>query len=399
MKETRGNRLHISFFGKMNVGKSSIINALFGREISIVSDTKGTTTDVNQKAMELKPLGAVSILDTAGLDDTGELGKKRVEKTLEAINRTDVAIVVFDKNGVKDCDVELFNTLKEKKIPILSIVNKTDCEKISKEKFNEIAKNSNKVISLSAICDKDIHNKITSGLISILPDEQINPQNILGALIKEGETAVLVIPIDKAAPKRRLILPQVQTIRDLLDNGAMSIICDVQNLKNALDNLKNPPSLVITDSQAFKEVSEIVPNEIKLTSFSIIFAKLKGDLKTFVDGANALEKLNNGDKILICESCSHHPIEDDIGTVKIPNLIKKFTKKDLVFEHASGHKFPQNIEEYALIVHCGACMTNRREVLSRIQIAQSKNVPISNYGVIIAKCLGILERTLEPFEI
>ena len=211
--------------------------------------------------------------------------------------------------------------------------------------------------------------------------------------------AILVIPIDKEAPKGRLILPQVQTIRNILDNEAISTICNTENLKTTLKNLKTEPKLVITDSQAFKEVAKIVPEEINLTSFSIIFARLKGDLKTFIDGANTIDKLNDNDKVLICESCSHHPVEDDIGTVKIPNLIKKYTNKEIFFEHASGHKFPQDIEKYKLIIHCGACMTNRREVLSRIQIANSKNVAITNYGVVIAKCLGILERTIKPFEI
>ena len=398
MKESRGNRLHITFLGKMNTGKSSIINNLFNREISIVSDFAGTTTDINQKAMELLPLGPVSILDTAGIDDIGELGQKRVNKTLEALDRTDVAIVVFDNTGVKDCDIKLFNDLKTKKIPIISIINKTDISLPSEDDIKIIENNSNHIIYASAKSDEDITSKIKLGLISALDSEYIDTPTLLGDIISKNDTIILVIPIDKEAPKGRIILPQVQTIRDILDNSAISVICNVQNLKHAIENLKNPPRLIVTDSQAFREVSEIAPVDIELTSFSIIFAKLKGDLKTFVLGANAIDKLENNDKVLICESCSHHPNEDDIGRVKIPNLIKKYTGKNIIFEHTSGHIFPDNIEKYKLIIHCGACMTNRREVLSRIEKATSKHVAITNYGIAIAKCLNILERALEPFK-
>ena len=407
MKESRGNRLHIAVLGKMNVGKSSVINAIFGREISIVSDYAGTTTDVNQKAMELVPIGPVSIMDTAGLDDKGELGEKRVEKTMQTLDRADVAIVVFDNNGVKKCDEELFEELKKRKIPILSVVNKIDISHPLQSEIETIKKYSDSIIELSAKEEKNITSKVKQALINILTDEQINSPSLLKDIIQKNDNIILVIPIDKEAPKGRIILPQVQTIRDILDNNAISTICSVENLKQTIENLKTRPRLVITDSQAFREVDKIVDNAIPLTSFSILFAKLKGDLKTFENGANALDGLNNGDKILICENCSHHPVEDDIGRVKIPNLIKKYTNKNLIkkytnkdiaFEHASGHIFPKDIEKYSLIVHCGACMTNRREVLSRIEKANSKGIPISNYGIIIAKCLGILDRTLEPFK-
>ena len=398
MKESRGNRLHIAVLGKMNVGKSSVINAIFGREISIVSDYAGTTTDVNQKAMELLPIGPVSIMDTAGLDDKGELGEKRVEKTMQTLDRADVAIVVFDNNGVKKCDEELFEELKKKKIPRLSVVNKNDISHPLQSEIETIKKYSDSIIELSAKEEKNITSKVKQALINILTDEQINSPSLLKDIIQKNDNIILVIPIDKEAPKGRIILPQVQTIRDILDNNAISTICSVENLKQTIENLKTRPRLVITDSQAFREVDKIVDNAIPLTSFSILFAKLKGDLKTFENGANALDGLNNGGKILICESCSHHPVEDDIGRVKIPNLIKKYTNKDIAFEHASGHIFPKDIEKYSLIVHCGACMTNRREVLSRIEKANSKGIPISNYGIIIAKCLGILDKTLEPFK-
>ena len=398
MKETRGNRLHIAVLGKMNTGKSSIINAIFNREVSIVSDYAGTTTDVNQKAMELLPIGPVSIMDTAGLDDSGELGQKRIEKTLETIERSDVAIVVFDNSGVKSCDIELFEKLKNKNIPILSIINKIDIEYPDKNDIEKIKNNSDKTIELSAKNDNNVTSKIKQGLINILSDDYINTPSLLNGIIRQDDTIVLVIPTDKEAPKGRIILPQVQTIRDILDNKAMSVVCDVERLPIVLKNLKTQPRLVITDSQAFKEVDNIVKKEIELTSFSILFAKLKGDLKTFANGAKTLDNLNDGDKILICESCSHHPVEDDIGRVKIPNLIKKYTGKNVEFEHVSGHIFPKDIEKYKLIVHCGACMTNRREVLSRIEAANSKGVAISNYGITIAKCLNILDRALKPFK-
>lgn len=399
MKETRGNRLHITFLGKMNTGKSSLINRLFGREISIVSDFAGTTTDVNQKAMELLPLGPVSLLDTAGLDDKGELGSKRVEKTLQALDRTDIALVVFDNGGIKDCDIALFKELKSRKIPVISIVNKTDIAMPAQKDIETIKNNSSQIVFLSAKNDTDVISKIKQALILTADEEYINTPELLEGITEKNDTAVLVIPIDKEAPKGRIILPQVQTIRDLLDNRAISVVCGVENLDYTIKNLKTAPKIVITDSQAFKEVNEIIPQNILLTSFSIIFAKLKGDLKTFVKGADVLDEIKNEDKILICESCSHHPVEDDIGRVKIPNLIKKYTGKNLIFEYASGHNFPKNIEKYKLIVHCGACMTNRREVLSRIEIANSKNTAITNYGIVIAKCLKILPRVLKPFKL
>ena len=398
MKETRGNRLHIAVLGKMNVGKSSIINALFKQEVSIVSDYAGTTTDINQKAMELLPIGPISIMDTAGLDDFGKLGEKRVKKSLETLDRTDVAIVVFDYEKIKNCDIELFQILHKKKIPILSIINKIDIKKPENKDLKFIESNSNTVLELCATKDKNVTSKIKQALISILSDEFINPPSLLNGIIKKDDKIILVIPIDKEAPKGRIILPQVQTIRDILDNKAIGIVCNVDNLNKTIDSLKTKPKLVITDSQAFREVSNILAKDIQLTSFSILFAKLKGDLKTFEMGANIIDEMKDGDKILICESCSQHPVEDDIGRVKIPKLIKNYTKKKILFEHVSGHIFPENIEKYKLIIHCGACMTNRREVLSRIEKANECKVGITNYGITIAKCLNILKRALEPFK-
>ena len=398
MKETRGNRLHITFLGKMNTGKSSLINRLFGREISIVSDFAGTTTDVNQKAMELLPLGPVSLLDTAGLDDEGELGGKRVEKTLQTLDRTDIALVVFDNGGIKDCDIALFKELKSRKIPVISIVNKTDIAMPAQKDIEIIKNNSSQIVFLSAKNDTDVISKIKQALILTADEEYINTPELLEGITEKNDTAVLVIPIDKEAPKGRIILPQVQTIRDLLDNRAISVVCGVENLDYTIKNLKTAPKIVITDSQAFKEVNEIIPQNILLTSFSIIFAKLKGDLKTFVKGADVLDEIKNEDKILICESCSHHPVEDDIGRVKIPNLIKKYTGKNLEFDTVANlDAIPADAEKYKLAIQCGGCMVTRTQIMRRLEMLKEKNVPLSNYGLAIAYCNGIFDRVTEIF--
>lgn len=397
MKTTKGNRLHIGFFGKRNVGKSSIVNKITGQDLSIVSNIKGTTTDVNEKAMELLPIGPVVLMDTAGFDDTGKIGSLRIEKTKKALERTDVAVLVLDDTAPTVDDLNFFKLLKEKQLPVLTIINKIDKGLLSESKIEDIKNFSDVIIRLSAERHTDISAKFKEALIKILPEDFIKQTSILGDIINKSETAVLVIPIDKEAPKGRLILPQVNTIRDLLDNNAISVTVKETELQNALDNMKTPPKIVITDSQAFGKVSKIVPENIKLTSFSILFARLKGDLKTFIKGANKLDSLNDNDTILILESCSHHPIEDDIGRVKIPNLIRKYSGKDLIFEYKSGHDLPKNIQDYSLIIHCGACMTNRKEMLNRIDISIKNNTPITNYGIAIAKCLGILQRAVKPF--
>ncbi len=397
MQTTKGNRLHIGFFGKRNVGKSSIVNKIIGQDLSIVSDIKGTTTDVNEKSMELLPIGPVTLMDTAGFDDTGEIGTLRIEKTKKALNRTDVAIFILDNTGLTDYDLTFLGFLKEKKLPILTIVNKIDKGLIAESEIETIQKLSDALIKLSAAKDTNIVSTFKEALIRIIPEDFIKQPTILKDIIEKNETAVLVIPIDKEAPKGRLILPQVNTIRDLLDNNAISVVVKESELQNALENMKIPPKIVITDSQAFKQVNAIVPENIWLTSFSILFARLKGDLKTFIKGVQKLDNLRDKDKILILESCSHHPIEDDIGRVKIPNMITKYSGKNLIFKHKSGHDFPKDIQNYSLIIHCGACMTNRKEILNRIEIALENNVSITNYGIAIAKCLGILERAVEPF--
>ncbi|DAA82558.1 MAG TPA: [FeFe] hydrogenase H-cluster maturation GTPase HydF [Cyanobacteria bacterium UBA10660] len=398
MKTLKSMRLHIGIFGKTNVGKSSLLNRITNQDVSIVSNIAGTTTDVVEKSMELLPIGPVNFLDTAGINDSTALSSERIEKTMKIINRTDVAIVVCDYNGIDDYERNLIEKFNELKIPFMIFINKTD-EKYPSDSIIEDLKNYTKYILLSSVKTDDlIVFKIKELLVKLLPEDFVNSPKIVGDLIPQGSTVILVIPIDKEAPKGRIILPQVQTLRDLLDNNCVSVVVKESELKSAIDNLKIAPSLVVTDSQAFKNVSEIVPENIPLTSFSILFARLKGDLNTFSQGAKSIEKLQDGDRVLILESCTHHAIEDDIGRVKIPNLLRKKTGKNLIIDNIAGHDFP-DISKYKLIIHCGACMTNRREVLSRILLASENNVPITNYGICISYCLGILSRALKIFEV
>ncbi len=394
MKTLKSMRLQIGVFGRTNAGKSSLLNKITNQEISIVSDIAGTTTDVVEKSMELLPVGPVTFLDTAGLDDNTELGEKRVEKTLNIINRIDIAVIVCDFNGISDYEKELIAKFDELKIPYLIVVNKCDIQELRSDAAKQL--NSLNHICTSVKTDERLVFKFKEALVKLLPDDFVNSPKIAGDLVPEKSTVILVIPIDKEAPKGRIILPQVQTIRDLLDSNCISYVVKETELKQALENLKTPPALVITDSQAFKQVSEIVPDNIALTSFSILFARLKGDLDEFVKGAGAIENLKDGDMVLILESCTHHAIEDDIGRVKIPNLLRKKTGKNLVIHNYAGHDFP-DVKDYKLIIHCGACMTNRREVLSRILIANQSGVPITNYGIAISYCLGILPRALKIF--
>lgn len=386
MKALKSQRLHIGFFGRTNVGKSSILNKITQQSISIVSEIAGTTTDVVEKSMELLPIGPVTFLDTAGIDDKSQLGNLRIEKTLKVLNRCDIAIIVTDKFELDESEKTLIKEFEKLEIPYFVIVNKQDDNLNSNLQF----------MVTSTINDKQIIEKFKQELIKLLPEEFINVQKIVGDLIPEKSTVILVVPIDKEAPKGRLILPQVQTIRDLLDSNCITMVVKENELKKALDSLKNPPALVITDSQAFKKVSEIVPEEIPLTSFSILFARLKGDLNEFIQGSKAIENLKDNSKVLFLESCTHHAIEDDIARVKIPKLLKQKTQKDLIFEYYTGHDFP-DISGYDLIIHCGACMTNRKEILSRIIIANEKQIPITNYGITISYCLGILPRATKIF--
>ncbi len=397
MKTLKSMRLHIGIFGKTNVGKSSLLNKITNQEVSIVSEVAGTTTDVVEKSMELLPLGPVNFLDTAGINDEGTLGKERIEKTLKILTRTDIAIIVCDYLGINEYEKSLIEKFKELRIPYIIFVNKTDIQKPSQEVITDLQQYCKNILISSTIKDKDLVYNLKNMLVKLLPDDFITSPKIVGDLVDKESTVILVIPIDKEAPKGRIILPQVQVLRDLLDNNCISIAVKESELKKSIENLKTPPALVITDSQAFKNVYETVPKNIALTSFSILFARLKGDLTTFVQGAKAIDKLKDGDKVLILESCTHHAIDDDIGRVKIPNLLKKKTGKNLIIENFSGHDFP-DITQYKLVIHCGACMTNKKEVLSRILIAQNNGIPISNYGIVISYCLGILPHALKIFE-
>lgn len=400
MKTLKSLRLHIGIFGKTNVGKSAFLNRITNQDISIVSEIAGTTTDVVEKSMELLPVGAVVFLDTAGINDTTALGKERIEKTMKVINRTDVAVIICDYKGFDEYEIGLVKKFEELKIPFMVVVNKSDVEEISDvalEKIKSVVGENTPILKTSATSDKEIVFKFKAKLVKMLPEDFVNSPKIVGDLVPPKSTVILVIPIDKEAPKGRIILPQVQTIRDLLDSDCLSYSVKVSELAEAINNLKESPALVVTDSQAFREVSQIVPENIPLTSFSILFARLKGDLKAFAEGAKTIDELKDGDNVLILESCTHHAIEDDIGRVKIPNLLLKKTGKNLVIDNYAGHDLP-DISKYNLIIHCGACMTNRREVLSRILLANEKGIPITNYGMTISYCLGIMDRAMKIFD-
>ena len=395
----KANRLHIGIFGKRNAGKSTLLNSLVNQDISIVSPTAGTTTDAVEKTMEFLPLGPVVFIDTAGVDDVGDLGGKRIEKTKKIFDRTDIAIIICDYNGWNDYEIALYKEFQERNIPVLSVINKLDEQEITPDKFEEIQKYVKNPLKTSLKLNREIVYRLKEQLVNVCPDDFITPPSITGDIVTQGDTVVLVIPVDKEAPKGRLILPQVQVLRDLLDNRCKVFVTQDSELKQTLNELKNKPKLVITDSQAFASVSKDVPDDIELTSFSILFARLKGDLREFYEGAKQIDSLKDNDVVMICESCSHHQIEDDIARVKIPKLLTQKTGKNLQFVYRSGHDFPQDLEKYSLLIHCGACMTNRKEVLSRIMKCKKANLPVSNYGIVISYCLGILDRAVKPFNI
>ena len=397
-------RLHIGIFGKRNAGKSSVINALTGQNLAIVSDIKGTTTDPVLKSMELLPLGPVVIIDTPGLDDDADvLGALRIQKAYQMLNKTDIAILVIDGTvGITEEDKKILTRIQDKKIPYIVVLNKADLA-VSKVCLGN---QSNSIIESCQIPSEHIlwvsaqnHSNIQElkELIGKLIPSSDNDRYIVRDLIRPMDLIVLVVPIDSAAPKGRLILPQQQTIRDILESGAVSIVVRETELADTLKKLGRDPDLVITDSQAFKQVSAIVPENIPLTSFSILFARYKGNLKTVVHGAYTLDKLKNGDKILISEGCTHHRQCGDIGTVKLPNLIRKYTGKDFQFEFTSGTEFPLNLSEYQLIIHCGGCMLNEREMKYRLKCAEDANIPMTNYGTAIAYMNGILNRSISIF--
>lgn len=409
-------RIHISFFGKRNAGKSSVINAVTGQELAIVSDIKGTTTDPVYKTMELLPLGPVMVIDTPGIDDEGELGALRVRKSFQILNKTDIAVLVVDIiTGKTQWEEELILRFQEKNIPWILVYNKTDLiseteassGKNNSDAFVVSAKNASPVssesgntneICVSAKTGKGIH-ELKEMLASLKPEET-HKYPLIADLISPEDLVLLVVPIDKAAPKGRLILPQQQTIRSVLEKGALSLVVRDTELKSTLENFRKhgiTPRLVITDSQVFSKVSKETPDTIPLTSFSILFARYKGDLATMVQGAAALDNIQDNDKILIAEGCTHHRQCDDIGTVKIPNWIQSYTKKEPEFVFTSGTEFPDDVTDYKLVVHCGGCMLNEREMKYRIACCQDQNVPVTNYGILIARVTGILKRSLEPF--
>ena len=384
-----GERVHIGFFGIRNAGKSSLVNAFTGQKLSVVSDVKGTTTDPVKKAMELLPLGPVLIIDTPGIDDEGALGEMRVQKAKEILSKTDVAILVCDaEKGVTDSDESLIEIFKEKKLPFVIAFNKSDLLTPGKES------EGNRVY-VSALTGENI--ELLKNTVASLCKEATEKRYIVSDLISEGDVVVLVTPIDEAAPKGRLILPQQQTIRDILDKGAIAVTTQVSSLSKTLSSLKEKPRMVITDSQAFGKVSALVPLDIPLTSFSILFARYKGELQSLIEGAAALDKLSDGDRVLISEGCTHHRQCGDIGTVKMPAWIKKHTGKNITFDFTSGGEFPEDLSSYALVVHCGGCMLGEREMKSRQEKAMKKAVPMVNYGMAIAHMNGILKRSLQVF--
>lgn len=401
----RGVRVHLALFGKRNTGKSSVINALTGQETAIVSEVKGTTTDPVFKAMEILPIGPCVIIDTAGLDDVGKLGELRIKKTMEILDITDVALLIVDINvGIKDDDQFILDKFTEKKKPIIVVLNKMDTiEKGNQNEnsdINRIATGlqetlNTPVVAVSALKNQGIE-ELKKAIIAVIPEDE-DKFKIVGDLISPGDFVVLVTPIDKAAPKGRLILPQQQTIRDILESDAMAIVTKEYELRETLSNLVKKPKLVITDSQVFLKVAADTPKDILMTSFSILFARQKGDLTEFIKGARAIEKLQDGDKVLIAEGCTHHRQSDDIGSVKIPRWLRQRTGKQLEFEFSAGATFTDDIKKYSLIVHCGACMMNRTAMLSRVERASYYHVPIVNYGILIAYVQGLLPRALEPF--
>lgn len=382
------DRLHLAFFGKRNAGKSSVVNAVTSQNLAIVSDVLGTTTDPVLKAMEILPLGPVVIIDTPGIDDEGELGSLRVKKSYQVLNKTDIAILVIDAVvGKTDEDIKLINRFKEKNIPYIIAYNKSDICGMKSTAENEIyisAKTGENIYEL-----KELIAKQAKGLE--------NDKHIISDLIEPEDLIVLVVPVDSAAPKGRLILPQQQTIRDILDSHATAIVVQDTQLKSTLSALAKKPKMVVTDSQAFEKVSKDTPNDILLTSFSILFARYKGNLELAVSGVKEIDNLQDGDTVLISEGCTHHRQCDDIGTVKLPRWLRKYTGKELNFEYSSGTEFPEDLKKYKMVIHCGGCMLNEREMKYRLKYAYDEGIPITNYGTAIAYTNGILKRSLEVF--
>jgi [FeFe] hydrogenase H-cluster maturation GTPase HydF len=392
----KANRVHIAVFGKRNAGKSSLINTITKQEISIVSDVPGTTTDPVEKAYELQPIGPVLFIDTAGIDDTGNLGEKRIERTYDALNRTDLAIYIITQPYIDEFEEEKISQIIQKIKNTLIVINKCDMINIPNENITKIS-NQFKVPVFAISCTKNTGIDQLILQMTTYLQKEVEPKLIEG-IIKKDDLVLLVTPIDEEAPKGRMILPQMQTIREILDVDAYALTVKENNLEYVINNIiKDKPSIVITDSQAFKIVDEVIPKEISLTSFSILFARQKGKLESYIKSLQAIENLKDKDKILIAELCAHHAIGEDIGRIKIPNMLKKYTGKNLEFDIASGKDYPKDLSEYSLIIQCGGCMVNRQLIVNRIDQAEAANIPITNYGLILAFMNGIIERAIKPF--
>jgi len=408
----KGFRLHIGLFGRRNVGKSSILNALTRQDVSIVSEVAGTTTDPVEKPMELLPLGPVLFIDTAGIDDVGALGEMRVARTKQIFDRCDLGVIIVGpddvpagseatsvarrSHGFGPFEEEMLKALQERQIPVIIVPNKVDLAPPDQAVLDRCKREKIPVVQTVAVEGQGVPD-LREALIKHAPEDFINMPSIMGDLLPAGELAVLVVPIDLEAPKGRLILPQVNAIRDVLDVDAYCMVVKERELRDALERLKRPPAIVVTDSQGFLKVAADTPSDVLMTSFSILFARYRGDLFEFVRGALTIDRLKPGDRVLIAEACSHHPIGEDIGTVKIPRWLTQYVGGKLEFTNVQGHDFPDDVTPYRLIVHCGSCMWNRREMLSRILRCRRQGVPITNYGVTIAYSLGIFERALGPF--
>ena len=393
----KGMRVHIAFYGRRNVGKSSLINAITRQQTAIVSDIPGTTTDPVEKTMEMLPLGPVLLVDTAGIDDVGVLGQARVERTRKVLDSTDLAIVAIEPGIWGEFEDGIVSELEARKVPYVIAITKRDICQPEKAFVDSLPKSASSVVNVSSTTREGIQ-ELKDALVYAAPEEMVEEPQILADLIPEHGLAVLVIPVDKQAPKGRLILPQVQTIRDLLDGHCSALVVQDDELERALGMLSRKPDIVVTDSQAFAQVAAVVPEDIPMTGFSVLFARFKGDFPSLVHGAGALDALQPGDRVLIAESCAHHPIQDDIGTVKIPRLLQENVCPDLKIDHCQGTLFPDDLSEYKVVIHCGACMLNRKAMRNRIAMCENAGVAITNYGMTIAHALGILPRALRPFE-
>jgi [FeFe] hydrogenase H-cluster maturation GTPase HydF len=396
----KGNRLHIALLGRTNVGKSSLLNLMLGQDIAITSPVAGTTTDIVEKAMELLPLGPVLFLDTAGLDDISELSGARLKKTAKVFDRTDVIILVTEPDTWTDYEESVLKKSKKRKIPMLIVINKIDLHKPSPDHLKFLQSKSERILTVSCSDETKRQNYLEAlkqQLLEVAPADFVGTPSLIGDLLPPGGLAVLVVPIDLQAPKGRLILPQVQTIRDALDNDAMTLVVKERELAAALANLKNPPAIVVTDSQAILKVTADVPKDIPVTTFSILFARQKSDLTIMARGAAAIDNYSRAIRFLIAEACSHHALEDDIGRIKIPRWLRQYVGGDLQIDISSGRDYPDDLKKYKLILHCGACMINRREMLTRLRKAQEAGVPVTNYGVAISFLQGVISRSLAPF--